>query len=120
VEEFAMPDKPPVPTPTPTPTPAPTPTVSVNAGNDAAPHGGNFTSIGVFGSNFPPGSTVKIQIDPAGRHGTADVSADGIFGWNDSVRPQLGCGSPVVATVTGSDGLMVTGEADVFCPGDAS
>jgi hypothetical protein len=114
VEEFAMPDN----TPTPTPTPAPTPTVSVNAGNDGAPHA-NSTSIGVFGSNFPPGSKVKIQIDPAGRHGTADVSADGIFGWNDTIRPQLGCGSPVVATVHGSDGLMVTGEADVFCPGDA-
>jgi hypothetical protein len=109
-----MPDKPTVPT-------VPAPTVSVNAGNDGAPHKTNkFTAIGVYGSNFPPGSAVNIQIDPAGLRGTADVRADGNFDWNATVRPQLGCGSPVVATVHGSDGLLVTGEDDVFCPGDAA
>jgi hypothetical protein len=113
VEEFAMPDKPPVP-------PVPVPSVAVSAGNDVAPHKPQYTAIGVYGSNFPPGSAVNIQIDPAGLRGTADVRADGNFDWNGTVRPQLGCGSPVVATVHGSDGIMVTGEDDVFCPGDAA
>jgi hypothetical protein len=94
------------------------PTVSVNAGNDASPKKPKFTSIAVYGSDFPPGISVKIQIDPCKLHGTATVGADGTFDWYGGARPQLGCQSPVVATVTGSGGLMVTGEDDVFCPGD--
>jgi hypothetical protein len=78
------------------------------------------TPRSAYRSIFPPGTAVNIQIDPAGLRGTADVRADGNFDWNVTVRPQLNCGAPVVATVHGSDGLMVTGEDDVFCGGDPS
>jgi hypothetical protein len=108
VEEFAMPDN------------SPTPTVAVDAGNDDSPHKASHTSVGVSGSDFPPGSAVNIKINPGNLRGTADVRADGKFDWSGSVRPQLACHTPVTATVHGSDGIMVTGEDDVFCPGDAS
>jgi hypothetical protein len=31
-------------------------------------------------------------------------------------RPPLGCGATVTAVVTGSDGIKVEGQGDVFCP----
>jgi hypothetical protein len=79
----------------------------------------SHTSIGVSGSDFPPGSAVNIKIEPGNLRGTADVRADGKFDWSGSVRPQLACETHVTATVHGSDGLKVTGEDDVFCPSDA-
>ena len=97
----------------------PTPTVAVDAGNDVPPKKPKYTSIGVSGSDFPPGSAVNIKVDPGNLRGTADVRADGKFDWSGSVRPQLACHTPVTATVHGSDGITVTGQDDVFCPGDA-
>jgi hypothetical protein len=107
VEEFAMPDK------------SPMPTVAVDAGNDVAPKKPRYSSVGVSGSDFPPGSAVNIKIDPGNLRGTADVRADGKFDWSGSVRPQLACETHVTATVHGSDGIKVTGEDDVFWPGNA-
>ena len=100
-----MPDKPPM------------PTVAVDAGSRSQKT--SHTSIGVSGSDFPPGSAVNIKIEPGNLRGTADVRADGKFDWSGSVRPQLACETHVTATVHGSDGLKVTGEDDVFCPSDA-
>ena len=101
------------------PNKSPRPTVEVDAANDLTSKKADRTDIGVSGSDFPPGSAVNIKIDPGNLRGTADVRADGKFDWSGSVRPQLACHTPVTATVHGSDGLMVTGEDDVFCPGDA-
>ena len=98
---------------------SPMPTVAVDAGNDVAPKKPRYTSVGVSGSDFPPGSAVNIKIDPGNLRGTADVRADGKFDWSGSVRPQLACETHVTATVHGSDGIKVTGEDDVFWPGNA-
>jgi hypothetical protein len=108
VEEFAMVDTPPL------------PTVGVNAGNDVSHKKPSYTAVAVYGSNFTPGSTIKLDVDPGNLHATLDVGADGTFDWYGGVRPQLACGAAVTATVTGSGGLRVTGEDDVFCPGDPS
>ena len=90
------------------------PTVNVNAGNDGPRSRPPATDISVLGSDFPPGTVVNIKA--AGRRGTARVEADGHFDWGVSVRPPLGCGSTVQAVVHGSDGIVVEGQGDVFCP----
>jgi hypothetical protein len=98
----------------PTDVPNDVPTVNVNAGNDGPPSEHPETGISVLGFNFSPGTTVNIEA--AGRRGTAVVKADGQFEWDFSVRPPLGCGSTVSAVVHGSDGIRAEGEGEVFCP----
>lgn len=96
------------------------PDIVVDAGNEDAPASRpKHTSIGVSGSDFPPGSAVNIKIDPGNHRGTADVRPDGRFDFVVSVRPQLKCRTVVTATVHGSDGIVVEGKDSVFCPGDA-
>jgi hypothetical protein len=96
------------------------PDIVVDAGNEDAPASRpKHTSIGVSGSDFPPGSAVNIKIDPGNHRGTADVRPDGRFDFAVSVRPQLKCRTVVTATVHGSDGIVVEGKDSVFCPGDA-
>ena len=90
-----------------------TPSVFVDAGNDTP--GRKSTSVSVGGSNFPPGSALNIKLNHGAR-GAVMVGPDGSFEWGISIRPPLGCGAPVVATVHGSDGIELTGESDVFCP----
>jgi len=94
------------------------PTLVVDAGNDTPGGPNRPTSIGVSGSDFPPGSAVNIKVS-AGSHtlrGTADVRPDGSFDFSASVRPKLGCNSAVIAVVHGSDGIEVEGRTEVFCP----
>jgi hypothetical protein len=92
------------------------PTVGIDAGNDT-PGPNRPTSIGVFGSDFPPGTAVNIKVD-AGKvlRGTANVRADGSFDWSATVRPKLACNSSVSVVVHGSDGVEVSAQTDVFCP----
>jgi hypothetical protein len=88
------------------------PTISVDAGNDVP--GRRFTSVGVFGENFPAGTAVNILAK--GRRGTAMVQADGSFQWSTSFKPPLACGANVSVTVHGADGIALEGSSEVFCP----
>ena len=90
------------------------PAVFVNAGNDS-PRPVKSTGVSVIGENFPPGSAVNIKLGHGAR-GAVMVGPGGSFQWDIEIRPPLGCNSPVVATVHGADGIVVTGEGDVFCP----
>jgi hypothetical protein len=88
------------------------PTISVDAGNDVP--GRRFTSLGVWGENFPAGTAVNILVEK--RRGTAMVQADGSFQWSTSFKPPLACGSNVGVTVSGADGIALDGSSEVFCP----
>jgi hypothetical protein len=88
------------------------PTISVDAGNDVP--GRRYTSVGVWGENFPVGTAVNILA--SGRRGTAMVAADGSFQWSTSFKPPLACGGTVPVTVHGADGIVLEGASEVFCP----
>jgi hypothetical protein len=91
-----------------------TPSVFVNAGNDSSVRPATFTGIIVGGTDFLPGTVVNITL--GSRRGTATVGPDGSFEWDVNIRPPLKCAASVSATVHGADGIVVTGEGEVFCP----